>query len=154
MLDDAVAYVAQDSRPAAERLLVDALDTASSLDTFSERGRVVPELNQPDVRELLEMALSEMQRAQVTKRLTSFCDARVPASVRSKLHVGFRLKANEVVLFEERPSFQPPHEWRELDVAKFKYVEAQGAWRLYLCAVVSDTSLGRAGFAVGSAPTR
>ncbi len=53
MLDDAVAYRAQDSGPAAERLLIHALDAAASLDTFSERGRVVPELNQPNVRELL-----------------------------------------------------------------------------------------------------
>jgi plasmid stabilization system protein ParE len=52
MLDDAVSYVAQDSRPAAERLLIQALDAASSLDLNSERGRIVPELNQPNIREL------------------------------------------------------------------------------------------------------
>ena len=53
MLDEALDYVARDSGPAAERLVIDALKAASSLDTFSERGRVVPELNQPTVRELL-----------------------------------------------------------------------------------------------------
>ncbi len=53
MLDDAVSYVAQDSRPAAERLLIQALAAASSLDLFSERGRVVPELHHPHVREIL-----------------------------------------------------------------------------------------------------
>ena len=53
MLDEAVTYLAQDSRPAAERVLIQAFETASSLDAFSERGRVVPELNQPSVRELL-----------------------------------------------------------------------------------------------------
>ena len=52
MLDEAVAYVARDNRPAAERLLIDALDAAASLDVFSERGRVVPEWNHPSVREL------------------------------------------------------------------------------------------------------
>lgn len=46
ILDDAVSYVAQDSRPAAERLLIQALEAASSLDAFSERGRIVPELSQ------------------------------------------------------------------------------------------------------------
>ena len=40
MLDDAVAYRARDSRPAAERLLIQALDAAASLDAFSERGRI------------------------------------------------------------------------------------------------------------------
>ncbi len=52
MLDEAVAYIAQDSRPAAEHLLIQALEAASSLDTLSERGRVVPEWAQPTVREL------------------------------------------------------------------------------------------------------
>ncbi|MBI3455009.1 MAG: type II toxin-antitoxin system RelE/ParE family toxin [Candidatus Rokubacteria bacterium] len=52
MLDDAVSYLAQDSRPAAERLLIAALDAAGSLEASSERGRVVPELDQPTIREL------------------------------------------------------------------------------------------------------
>jgi toxin ParE1/3/4 len=53
MLDDAISYVAQDSHSAAERLLIQALEAASSLDVFSERGRIVSELNQPSVRQLL-----------------------------------------------------------------------------------------------------
>jgi toxin ParE1/3/4 len=52
MLDDAVAYRARDSRSAAERLLIQALDAAASLDAFGERGRVVPEFSEPNVREL------------------------------------------------------------------------------------------------------
>ena len=54
MLDEAVAYIAQNSRPCAlKRLLTQTLEAAATLDTFSERGRVVPELNHPSVRELL-----------------------------------------------------------------------------------------------------
>ena len=52
-LDDAVGYVGQDSLTAAQDLLESALDTAESLSIFSERGRIVPELQQPNVRELL-----------------------------------------------------------------------------------------------------
>jgi toxin ParE1/3/4 len=52
-LDEAVAYVAQDSLTAAQQLLESALDMASSLTVFDERGRIVPELEQPSVRELL-----------------------------------------------------------------------------------------------------
>ncbi|MBI2218873.1 MAG: type II toxin-antitoxin system RelE/ParE family toxin [Candidatus Rokubacteria bacterium] len=33
-------------------MLTQALDAAASLDTLSERGRVVPEFNQPTVRKL------------------------------------------------------------------------------------------------------
>ncbi len=35
-----------------ERLLLAALEAAASLEAFSERGRVVPELDQPTIREL------------------------------------------------------------------------------------------------------
>jgi toxin ParE1/3/4 len=66
MLDDAVAYRAQDSRLAAGRLLIQTLDAAASLDAFSERGRTVPELNQPDIRQLL------VQRYRLLYQVTSF----------------------------------------------------------------------------------
>ena len=69
------------------------------------------------------MALSQIQQARVTKRLTAFCDARVPPNVRDKLRVGFRIKGNEVVLFEERPEFHASYEWREMEVAKLKYID-------------------------------
>lgn len=52
-LDEAVAYIAQDSLPAAHRLLESALDTAESLAVHSDRARIVPELSQPNIRELL-----------------------------------------------------------------------------------------------------
>ena len=52
-LDEAVGYVAKDSLTAAQHLLESALDSAESLSAFSERGRIVPELQQPNVRELL-----------------------------------------------------------------------------------------------------
>ena len=53
MLEDGVSYVAHDSRPAAERLLIQALEAASSLSVHSERGRVVPELDRTNIRQLL-----------------------------------------------------------------------------------------------------
>ena len=77
------------------------------------------------------MALSEFQQAEVNKRLSAFCEARVRPAVRDKLRIGFRTKGNEVVLFEERPGFQRPQEWHEMAVAKFRYVRTQRLWRLY-----------------------
>jgi hypothetical protein len=77
------------------------------------------------------MVLSEIKQAQVAKRLTAFCESRVPLAMHDRLRVGFRIKGNEVVLFEERPDFHPPHEWREMPSAKLKYVATQGMWRLY-----------------------
>jgi plasmid stabilization system protein ParE len=52
-LDEAVAYVAQDSLTAAQQLLESALNMAESLAVFDGRGRMVPELEETSIRELL-----------------------------------------------------------------------------------------------------
>ena len=40
----------------------------------------------------------------VTKLLRVFCDTRIPPPARRQIRLGFRVKSNEVVLFEERPT--------------------------------------------------
>ena len=51
-LDEAAAYVAQDSPETAVDLVERALDAADSLDTLSERGHIVSELDIPAVRKI------------------------------------------------------------------------------------------------------
>jgi plasmid stabilization system protein ParE len=68
MLDEAVGYIAEDSIEAALRLLGEALDTAGSLTTLSERGRRVPEVDNPDTREVFVQRyrlIYEVQRTEV-----------------------------------------------------------------------------------------
>lgn len=52
-LDEIISYIAADSFIAAQKLLERALQAADSLSTLSERGRIVPELENPSIRELL-----------------------------------------------------------------------------------------------------
>lgn len=52
-LDEIVAYIANDSPASALAFLEEAFKKAESLSTLSERGRVVPELADPNIRELL-----------------------------------------------------------------------------------------------------
>ncbi len=51
-LDDIVAYIAKDAPLSALTFLEEVLDTVDTLVTLAERGRVVPELHNPFVREL------------------------------------------------------------------------------------------------------
>ena len=51
-LDEVIAYIALDSHSAAFEVLEEALRAASRLDALSERGRTVPELNDPAIREV------------------------------------------------------------------------------------------------------
>jgi len=51
-LERQAAYIAQDSPRYAAALIRDARDAARSLRQFPNRGRVVPEENNPSIREL------------------------------------------------------------------------------------------------------
>ena len=51
-LEEVVSYLSGDSPAAARQILSEALQAASSLSTLSGRGRVVPELGDPAIREL------------------------------------------------------------------------------------------------------
>ncbi len=51
-LDEAAAHIAEDSLDAAADLGERALAAAESLDTLSERGHIVPELEIPTLREV------------------------------------------------------------------------------------------------------
>lgn len=51
-LDSALEYISEDSPGAAGHFLGVVLDTAQSLSFLSERGRIVPEFQRPDIREI------------------------------------------------------------------------------------------------------
>ncbi|MDI6776354.1 MAG: type II toxin-antitoxin system RelE/ParE family toxin [Syntrophales bacterium] len=52
-LDALAEYIARDSSFYAAAFTQQILDTSRSLNEFSERGRIVPELGNPNIRELL-----------------------------------------------------------------------------------------------------
>ena len=51
-LDEIVTYISRDSSTSAVAFLAEVLNSAESLMTLSDRGRIVPELADPQVREL------------------------------------------------------------------------------------------------------
>ena len=63
-LDEVIAYIATDSRANALRVLARALEAARHLSTLAERGRVVPELNDPAVREVFVFRYRLMYRVE------------------------------------------------------------------------------------------
>ena len=52
-LDEVITYIAQESPDGAAQVLTHALDAAASLSTLAERGRVVREIGESTLRELL-----------------------------------------------------------------------------------------------------
>ena len=51
-LEEAAAFIGRDSRFYAAALVRETRTAARSLRTFAERGRVVPEIDAPDIREI------------------------------------------------------------------------------------------------------
>ena len=74
--------------------------------------------------------LSQIEKARINRLLSKWVD-HVPPHVRDQLRYGFRIGVNDVVMFESRPRFQHPDEWRDEEIAKFRYVNAAKQWRLY-----------------------
>jgi plasmid stabilization system protein ParE len=63
-LDEVITYIAQDSRQAAVHVLEAALEAAASLSTLPERGRVVPDTNDPVIREIFVFRYRLMYRVE------------------------------------------------------------------------------------------
>ena len=66
-LDEVIAYIATDSRANALRVLESTLEAARHLSTLAERGRVVPELNDPAVREVFVFRYRLMYRVETDR---------------------------------------------------------------------------------------
>ncbi len=72
-LDEVVTYIAQDSRDQAVKVLIQALDVAASLQTLADRGRIVPEVNEPNLRELFVFRYRLMYRVSANQvRIVGF----------------------------------------------------------------------------------
>jgi len=71
-LDEVVTYIAQDSRDQAIKVLIRALEAAASLQALADRGRIVPELREPDLRELFVFRYRLMYRVTAERRIVAF----------------------------------------------------------------------------------
>ena len=67
-LERIVAYIAPGDPIAAERLGNRLLDAACSLNTLSERGRMVPEFRRPELREIIFRSFRIIYRLQHADR--------------------------------------------------------------------------------------
>jgi toxin ParE1/3/4 len=63
-LDEVIEYIATESRANALRVLERALEAAQSLAGLAERGRVVPESNDPAIREVFVFRYRLMYRVE------------------------------------------------------------------------------------------
>ncbi len=63
-LNEALEFIAEESPDGARRVLHATLNLATSLETLSERGRTVPESNDPAIREIFMYSYRLMYRVE------------------------------------------------------------------------------------------
>ena len=70
-------------------------------------------------------------RKLVETKLTKYCEQKIPLHVRNQLRLNYRIRGNQVTLFEERPAFKKPSSWVEISVAQFRFNIRDKKWSLY-----------------------
>jgi len=76
------------------------------------------------------MALNELDRRRVEKRLEDFVESRrPPVELRAQLDLDFRLEGQVVDLFEKRRSLRG--HVVETPVARLRYVKSRDVWKLF-----------------------
>lgn len=63
-LDEALEFIAEESPDGSRRVLHAALDLAGSLETLADRGRIVPEYDDPTIRETFVYSYRMMYRVE------------------------------------------------------------------------------------------
>jgi addiction module RelE/StbE family toxin len=68
-LDEAAEYIARDSKFYAKAFVKESRQAARSLKRFPERGRIVPELGEPEIREIFVRSYRLIYKLEDTKRI-------------------------------------------------------------------------------------
>ena len=77
------------------------------------------------------MALPELVKLSVEKKLSEYCRKKVHPHVADRLRIGFRFRGNIVTLFESRPYFDDSSKWVDIVVAQFRFDPKTAMWTLY-----------------------
>ncbi len=75
------------------------------------------------------MALPEIKRAEAERDLKKFCDTRVPIGYQNQIRYTYRIRGNDITLFEERPPWDGiGTEWTKRAIARFRYEHSCNGW--------------------------
>jgi hypothetical protein len=78
------------------------------------------------------MEFSELEKHRIEKAVDSFLlKRRPPPDLRKQLDLGFRIVGTCLELFEVRPVWNDPSQFRESPVAKATFVQTRGVWRVF-----------------------
>jgi hypothetical protein len=77
------------------------------------------------------MPLPEFTRKLVETKLSKYCEQKITPQFRDQVRLKYRIRGNQVTLFEERPAFKKPSAWVEISMAQFRFNPRDTKWSLY-----------------------
>lgn len=80
------------------------------------------------------MVLPELIRRSAERRVTAFCEGRVPTHVRDQVRLEVGIRGNAITIFERRPFFRSRpdvDEWSKMKIAQLRYDVDSKEWSLY-----------------------
>jgi hypothetical protein len=78
------------------------------------------------------MALSVLVKTLDEKKLSAYCEKRMPPHARHQVRLAYEIRGNSVTIFEERaPWHKDMTEWTSMPIAQIRYDGKTGKWSLY-----------------------
>jgi hypothetical protein len=79
------------------------------------------------------MALSEFTKKLLETILLKYCENKIPVTTADQVRLEFKIKGNNVTLYETRLVLRDPSVWSENPVAQFRFDDKTKKWDLYCC---------------------
>ena len=77
------------------------------------------------------MALTEFTRKLVETKLDKYCKEKVPDEVKNQVKMIYKIRGNNVNLYEKRRVYFDFRKWTEMPIAQFRYDAESTRWTLY-----------------------
>jgi len=77
------------------------------------------------------MALPEFARRLIEINLDQYCDERVPEVAKVQVQMTYKIRENNVTLYERCRSYLDLDQWVEVPIAQFRYDSKSAKWTLY-----------------------
>jgi hypothetical protein len=77
------------------------------------------------------MALPELVKLAVERKLSEYCRKKVPQHVSDRFRIGFQIRGNNVTLSESQPFYADPNQWIDVAIAQFRFDHETALWTLY-----------------------
>lgn len=77
------------------------------------------------------MKLSEFEIKRVQRLFENYCDERIPLILKGKLKLEYRLRDNEIILYESRVPYNQVDVWYSTTVARFLKDAEHNVWHLF-----------------------